>query len=450
MYTIPKDSVITSEEIKKAIKYNENTLKETYQKLDDYYEGDHEIMKRAKADALKNNRVVVNHASYITDINVGYLLGNPVEYQAEKGVDIDPILEAYKKQTIRDLDHELAINTSIMGKSFEYVYATEESEPRSAFIDPRNCIVLYDDTVAHKKVAAITYTRANVTKGKEAYEGVVVYTMDEIAQYDEELKIVQVDQHSFGGVPIIEHKNNSRDKGDFAKVISLIDAYNTLQSDRVNDKEQLVEALLILYGIKVTPTMLKQLKENRVMSVGNKNEGTGAEYLVKALNETDVDVLRQNIESDIHKISMTPNLSDENFVGNSSGVAIRYKLIAFEQSVKNKERYLEKGLKERIVLYSTYLNKLNKGVKIVEPHKVDAVFKRNLPQNDFETSQMLLNLSDFVDQETLLGQVSFIQDVQEVMKKKAEERAEAVEKMIEEFGRDPVNDEDNSDVNDDE
>ena len=69
------------------------------------------------------------------------------------------------------------------------------------------------------------------------------------------------------------------------------------------------------------------------------------------LQENDVDVLRKNLESDIHKISMVPNMSDENFVGNASGVAIKYKLLAFEQMTKNKERYMEKGLKERFKLF---------------------------------------------------------------------------------------------------
>jgi len=43
------------------------------------------------------------------------------------------------------------------------------------------------------------------------------------------------------------------------------------------------------------------------------------------------------------KISMVPNMSDENFVGNYSGVALRYKLLTFEQAIKNKERFFEKA-----------------------------------------------------------------------------------------------------------
>ena len=73
-------------------------------------------------DRLKNNKVMINHAKYITDTNVGYLLGNPVDYQPSEGYDIEPILDAYKKQTINDLDSELAKDISIFGLQYEYVY----------------------------------------------------------------------------------------------------------------------------------------------------------------------------------------------------------------------------------------------------------------------------------------------------------------------------------------
>ena len=49
------------------------------------------------------------------------------------------------------------------------------------------------------------------------------------------------------------------------------------------------------------------------------------------------------------------------------------------------------------------------------------VFKRNLPSNDLETSQVILNLMDLVDKETLVGQLSFIKDAKEVVQLKEKE-----------------------------
>ena len=57
-------------------------------------------------------------------------------------------------------------------------------------------------------------------------------------------KIIDVEPHNFGDVPMVEYWNNSEETGDFEQVISLIDAYDTLESDRINDKTQFTDALL--------------------------------------------------------------------------------------------------------------------------------------------------------------------------------------------------------------
>ena len=84
MYTLPKDTVITNRVLNDVIAYNER-YKKRFEMLERYYLGQHGILGREKDDRLSNNKVVVNHAKYITDTNVGYLLGNPVDYQTGEG-----------------------------------------------------------------------------------------------------------------------------------------------------------------------------------------------------------------------------------------------------------------------------------------------------------------------------------------------------------------------------
>lgn len=427
MYTIPKDTKIDNKVINDAISYNEK-YKDRLKKLADYYMGKHDIINRTREnDGVKNNKVIINHAKYITDTNIGYLLGNPVDYQVGKDendkplYDIQPLLDAYKKQTINDLDSEIAKDVSIFGYQYEYVYTNEESEPRSCEIDNENAIIVYDDTVEHKKLFGLIY-RPVYEGEKFKYWDIIFVDDKKEVHYKSTNKVLtkegQEKDHSFGKVPLICYKNNPEILGDFEPVISLIDAYNLLQSDRVNDKEQLVDAILCLYGMDFDDQQAEQLKEYRMLA--NIPSDAKAEYLVKQLNENEVDVLRKTLETDIHKISMVPNMSDVNFVGNSSGVAIRYKLLAFEQNIKNKERYMEKGLMERFELYNNFLKTMSK-MEEVPIEEVDAVFKRNLPSNDFEISQMINNLSDLVDKETLISQLSFIKDASEIVKLKEQE-----------------------------
>lgn len=451
MYTLSKDTKITNKVLNDVIAYNEK-YKVRFDMLDDYYIGKQAICGRNKDKHLSNNIVMVNHAKYITDTNVGYLLGNPIDYQVGKDeksqplYDIQPILNAYKKQTINDLDSEIAKDVSIFGKQYEYVYVNSDSEPRSCEMDNRHTIIVYDDTVEHNKLFGINYRAIYEGDTFKHYE--IIYADDKVKRTylstSKSLKqIAKEEPHSFGKVPFIEYKNNPEFLGDFEPVISLIDAYNLLQSDRVNDKEQLVDAILVLYGMDLDDEQAEQLKESRMLADAPLD--ARAEYLVKTLQEGDVDVLRKNIENDIHKISMVPNMSDENFVGNSSGVAIRYKLLAFEQNIKNKERYMEKGLMERFELYNNFLVTKSQ-MELVPVEEVDAVFKRNLPSNDFEISQMINNLADYVDTETLISQLSFIKDASEIVElKKQEDEANPKPSYDELFGNNEIPDANNED-----
>ena len=450
MYTLPKDYKITNQVLNDVIEYNER-YKDRFKLLGDYYLGKHGILGREKEnDGLKNNKIVVNHAKYITDTNVGYLLGNPVDYQVtdNAGYDIDAVLEAYKKQTINDLDTEIAKDVSIYGVQREYVYANENAEPKSCEIDNQNSIIVYDDTVEHNKLFGLIYRP--IYKGTEfQYYEIIFVDKTQIITYKSYTKslrkVGEAKHHKFGDVPMIEYKNNPEILGDFEPVITIIDAYNLLQSDRVNDKEQLVDAILCMYGMDFDDEQAELLKESRMLA--NIPEEGRVEYLIKTLQENDVDVLRTNLESDIHKISMTPNMSDVNFVGNSSGVAIRYKLLSFEQNIKNKERYMEKGLKERFKLYNNFLV-ANSKMAQVPLENIDVVFKRNLPSNDFEISQMINNLSDVVDTETLIQQLSFVKDASEVIEAKKKEDEDKSEPTIPAFMNNEIPDANDTDEDD--
>lgn len=428
MFTVKAGTELTPQLVEEAIAYNDKE-KPRLDNLANYYLGEHTIKYRTKAEAQSNNKVIVNHAKYITDVNVGYLLGNPVTYKTSKEFNIEPLLDEYNKQVIADLDREIAKDVSIFGKQYELVYNVDNS-PKSKDIDVRNCVLVYDDTIEHKVVFGIIYKRA---EKRGEFEDILVYDDNFVYNYTQKGRIAlnTIDPHYFGEVPIVKYQNNSDEQGDFEQIISLQDAYNVLQSDRVNDKEQLVDALLLIYGMQITPEQKELMKDSRMMA--NLPADSKVEYLTKQLNELDADTLRRVLEQDIHKISMTPNMSDENFVGNSSGVAIRYKLLAFEQNILGKERSFEAGLKSRFRKYNNYLANLKK-MPFIETHEVDVIFKRNLPRNDFETSQMVNNLSGLVSKATLLSELSFIDDVKEEIETAEEEDVETGVKLDRNFG----------------
>ena len=398
---------------------------ERFNKLNDYYIGKHEILRRQKkSKGVANNKIVCNHAKYITDITTAYIVGNPISYAASEGFDIEEIKNAYIEQDIESLDSRIVKETSIYGRTYELIYATEESTPQSALINPRNAFVAYSNECTNKAILGVYYYKIYDIDGH--ITGIVcnVYTIDKIYKYKSDydnwnsLTLIDEEEHYFGIVPLIEYKNDDERIGDYEQCISQIDAYNILQSDRVNDKEQFVDSFLFLRNIEIDSEQAKELKQERIL-MGE--EDATAQYLSKVMSEQDIKVLRDDIKEDIHCFSMVPNLSDENFANNISGVAIKYKLISFEQHIKIKERFIVKSLKQRFKAYNNYLIAKGK-MKLVPVHKIDIIFTHNLPVNNAEIAQMIRDLSDNVTQETLINQLDFVTDAEEEAKLAREQR----------------------------
>lgn len=398
---------------------------ERYKKLGDYYLGNHAICsRRRKSDTAANNKIVCNHAKYIVDIAKSYLVGNPISYACSEGYDIEAVKNSYIVQDMPSIDAELEKTMSIYGKAYELVYADGASQPRSAALPPMNTFIVYGTGVGEMPLYGIHYYKKRDIDGNVTgvtcmvCDSSVIYTYESSADSFEHMSLTSTQRHYFGTLPMIEYRNNEETQGDFEQLIPLIDAYNILESDRVNDKEQFVDAFLFLTGIDLDSEQAKKLREERIL-MGY--EGAGAQYLAKVMSENDVEVLKESLKGDIHRFSMIPDLSDQTFGSNLSGVAIKYKLMGFEQHVRNKERYFAKALRQRFELYVNFLS-LKGAMEYVPIHRVDVVFTRNLPVNELEVSQMIKNLEGIATSETLLGQLSFVGDAKEEAMLAAKER----------------------------
>jgi len=403
-------------------------------RLEAYYLGQHPILARnfSSDTGLPNNRLVANHAKYITDIAVGYVTGDPVKYE---GKGIDEILEVYRKGDIVLHDAELAKDLSIFGIGLELYYMTSDDVPipKATVIDPRQIFLVVDDTVEYKSLFGVHYYEKRDIDNTLIGYYVNVYTERFVTRYlvrdltSFDYQLLDRQEHYFGGVPIVEFWNNEEQQGDFEQQISLIDAYNTLMSDRVNDKEQLVDAILKLKGASLGDTedeagrTIQLLKKYKVLELPA-GDGVDAAWLTKNLNEADVEVLRNAIRDDIHEFSMVPNLTDKNFAANASGVAMKYKLLGLEQLAAIKERYFKQGLRERLRLFANVLRVKGRAVDVSD---VTITMTRNLPANDLEASQMISTLNGMVSTQTLIGQLSFVDDpAEEVQAVEAEKEVD--------------------------
>ncbi|AYE35684.1 phage portal protein [Clostridium septicum] len=419
-----------------------NLQKIRYLELLDYYEGKHKILNRVMSNEdLPNNKLVCNHASYITDMAVGYVFGVPISYSGEGNGD-ELLNQIFTEIDEDSHNNELALDISILGIGNELIYMNDEDIPgiELAVLSPLNTFVVFDTTVKHKPIFAVNYTEKQDIEGTVKGLDVNVYTKYKLYRYFTAntsfngLNLIDENEHYFDDIPIIEYKNNKTSTGDFETVLTLIDAYNTLQSDRINDKAQLADALLAVIGASLGDDETEQtntaklIKEMKILEL---DEGGDAKYLTKQLNETEVEVLKKSIKDDIHEFSKVPCLTDENFVGNSSGVAMKYKLLGFEQLAKTKERYFKKGLRQRIKLIA---NLEGTRAKIIDSNKIDIVMKRSLPVDDELKVRILQETEGSLSWETRIKEYNPEIDTEEEKKRLYEENQKKIEQQQKAFG----------------
>lgn len=422
---------IKKELVVKLIREHEKQIPR-FKKLKKYYLGEHDILSKQRSKNKPNYKPVCNHAKDIADTSTGYFMGNTISYSNSEDTDIDELLIAFDNAEVDESDHDNALDMAIYGVAYEYVYAREnENILDIKSLEVENTFIVYDDSIEQQPLFGVYYFKRKENKADtETYQAVImtkqfVYS---IVLEGKEKGVISDKPvpHNMGDIPIIEYKNNKYSIGDFEQQIGLIDSYNSLTANRINDKEQFIDSILVLYGARLgddeeeSIKAMESLAEHKLLEL---HPEARAEYLSKTLNENEVETLRNAVKQDIYTFSHIPNLTDENFAGNSSGVAMEFKLLGLEMITKIKQRYYVKGLKKRIKLFANYLGLTQIAIDAnsITPH-----FSRSLPKNLLEISQIVSNLDGKVSQETLLSQIPFVEDPMSEIEKVNEEKQENI------------------------
>lgn len=432
MITLNNVDELTEQVIKRIIDNHRTTVLPRLQKLERYYRTDNDIKRRVMNDATKpNNKIANAYPSYITDTLVGYFIGEPITYNCEDKTLLDSLNTIFEYNDEADENSELAKDASIYGVAYEQLYISD-NELRFKRLNPQEVIPIYDKTIEENLLAVLRYY--NDYDFTTDTESTIVEVIDStrVRRYNMGMNVLggmnatsftllEEYPHFFGMVPIAIFENNEDETGDFEKVISLIDAYDKMESDSLNDFEYFTDCYLALYGFTAEPEDIKEMKEKRVLLM---DEGTSAEWLVKQTDDSTVENMKIRLDADIHKFAKCPNMADKEFSSNASGVAIKFKLLGTENLVAIKERKFKRGLQQRFELMAQISSLLG---ATFDWRDIDIIFTRNIPSNDTDIANMVRQLEDIVSNETLLAQIPFVDDVEaevERVKKQKEENKE--------------------------
>ena len=377
------------------------------EKLERYYLGKHNILMRQMADDTQpNNKVVINYPSLICDSYASYLVGTPIVYNEQ-------LASVLNYNDVADEDLEIATDANIFGFAIEQLYLDEDGQIRFTRVSPKETILICDNSIQHNMRAGIKFFPIDdYTFAVEVYdkEKVSIYTASTGLS---ELHLTEERPHYFKDVPFVEYINNEYRQSSFEQVMGLIDGLEKLASDEVNTFEQFCDCYMILKNVVAEAEDIQQMKQNRVLLLDSDSD---ASYLTKQVNIEQITSLKNEFVKNIHKISCVPDMSDENFANNASGVAIRYKILAFENQTAKKERKFKKGLQRRLELINNILSITGKAYLDTQ-----IIFTRNLPVNELEIAQEVNMLRGLVSNKTLLAQLPFVDDIETELEQIQEE-----------------------------
>lgn len=422
MIVLDSDTVLTQQNVSKILQHFASNELPKLHKLENYYLGKHDILNRYFDDASKpNNKMVINYPCLIADSYSSYLVGNPVSYSNN-----DRVTEILQYNDVADIDLETVTDANIFGYGINQMYLDEDSKIRFCRIKPTECILIYDNSLNENLMYAIRfYNTTSIVDldGTSTEYFIELYDKEKVMYFKSNNMfsslVYQGEQaHYFKDVPFVEFKNNDYRQSSFEQVIPLVDCLEKVNSDAVNTWEQFADCYMILKNITAEAEDVQQMKIDKVLVLP---ADADASYLTKEVNVDQINNLKNDIVENIHKVSCVPNMSDENFANNASGVAIRYKLLSFENATAKKERKLKKGLQRRIELIYNILAITDNLDSYMD---VKITFTRNLPANVLEQAQIVNTLRGIVSSETLLALLPFVDNVKEEEKALQKEKDE--------------------------
>lgn len=363
-----------------------------------YYRGVQPILDRKKEVRPEiNNIVIENRADEIVTFKSGYLMGEPLQYVA-RGESSDEVSEAINllndyvfAQEKSSKDKELADFFHICGTAYRMVLPNnnEEGTDESPFeiftLDPWNTFVVYENSLSKKPLLGVTYVTDE--------NGDITYSCYSRTEYFEirNEKIITHENHILGDIPIIEYPLNLARIGAFEVVITLLNAINTTDSNRIDGVEQFVQALMLFHNVEIDEDNYRKLREEGAIKFRDIDINMKAEvdYLINNLNQSETQTLKDDLYQTVLTITGMPSQADGNNSdsSNNGAVILRNGWQSAEARAKDTELMFKKS--ERMFLkIALNICKTLRGMNL-KVKNVDIKFTRRNYENILQKAQVL-------------------------------------------------------------
>lgn len=407
-----------------------------YRQLENYYWNETAIQSRSIGDPDKpNNRVSHAFAKYITKIATAHFMGKGIIYTAE-----DQNYNDLLNTTLDSLKNDIKVweeakEMSKRGISYELLWIDPDGKLKTEAYNADEIVPVFSTTPGNFLAMALhPYEIKSYDNRKVVKNCVDLYTKYDVYFFERrggtgKWELKEIKPHHFSDVPVIVRMNNVEMRGDYEDIISQIDAYDKAVSDTANDLDYFSDAYLVLEGIDdVTAEdedgneipgnqTARTMKKDRLFMVPAGSKGY---FITKDSSDVVGENHKKRVFKDIFFLSQVPNMTDEEFAGNLSGVAIKYKLFGLQELTIEKQTYFMSSELKKIRLITDYLN-LTQNAKY-DWKTVKIKWDRTELENALEIAQIIQMLNGILSDETLIGLFPSIENAAEELKKRMEEQ----------------------------
>lgn len=291
-----------------------------------YYKGDQPVLYRKK-DVRPEicNRIVENRANEVVSFKVGYLCGEPIQYISRSGESdiaeqVGKLNDMMLVESKATKDKDLLEWQHIAGTAYRMVTVSDDSEPESPFelytLEPANAFVIYSSKVGNKVLAGVHIGTNS--------EGETVYSLYTDRMFFEVtgLGVVKSQSHALGFVPIIEYPANNARLGAFETVIPILDAINTVTSNRIDGVEQFVQSLMKFINCEIDKETFASLQQMGAISIKSTDgQNADVEILTQELNQGQTQTLVDHMYQTVLTICGMPNRNGNGSSTSDTGAA---------------------------------------------------------------------------------------------------------------------------------
>ncbi|MCZ9642010.1 MULTISPECIES: phage portal protein [Lactobacillus] len=427
-FIYPKDTELTGNDLIEFINYNDSHLKPHYRTNMDYYLGHHPVLEQPAKQTGADNRLVVNLPKYLVDTYNGFFSGIAPKISLDDDKDNQALQDWNNVNSFVDKLNEISKQADIYGKSYAFVYQDEDSQTRVTYCSPSHAFMVYDDTVNREPLAFVRYHYDN---SSDATAKGTIYYSD--ASYDFVGPAINPEPtpNLYKLVPAVEFYENEERQGVFDGCITLINELDRALSQKANQVEYFDNAYLYMLGIQLekdrdTGQPKLDLKNDRFIYAP---ADTAVNGKIGFVSKPDGDNMQENLINRltewIFQTAMIPNMNDQAFSGNSSGVALQYKLLPMKNRASNKERKFVHSLRhlyQIIFSVGTVLPDSSKD----KWSELTFKFIRNLPANVADEVNSARNAEGIISKKTQLGLLSFVDDPASEIKAMEQEQEDKI------------------------